>query len=745
MKKLLSILLLTVLLVSGIAQAQDQNIVEIAAGNEDFSTLVTAVQAAGLVDVLADPNAEWTVFAPTNAAFEAVPAEVMDMVLADTELLTRILTYHVVEGTVTSDMLSDMMAPTMEMTAVGADLLGGQLDVQVADDGSVTVNGANVVTADILASNGVIHVIDAVLLPPDVAEMVGDMMGDMDMDEDMDMSDDDMMMDDDMGMDTTIFATLNPGDLAGDAIVGLSFGLGETRTTFDAFEGIASIQSVKFTQDGTAYATVDVDENGGGILVIDGLGNADSMAVGAGSRLIAGSSNVGLNSPKGLEVIEDLNLVLVANFGSNNIKGFPLDASGDSSATAFISNFGGATGSIWDVHYDGETDTLFATGTTGILFTYTNFSTDLGVSGPAAQIIPSDADGNQISVNLHGVEYVASSDTLLLSDVGAAGDATDGQIFVISGASMADGNTPVDTALSGGNLGNPVDIFWDAGSLFVAEKANDVIERYDGLVDMMGMMDAAPAVSMAFTKPESVAYVPMMGMMMDDEMMDDDMMMMPEGNIVEIAVGNPDFSTLVTAVQAAGLVDVLADPNAEWTVFAPTNAAFEALPEGVLDMVLADNELLTRILTYHVVEGTVTSDMLSDMMAPTMEMTAVGADLLGGQLDVQVADDGSVTVNGVNVVAADIMATNGVIHVVDQVLLPPDVAEMVGDMMGDMDEDMGDMEEMGTIVDIAVGNPDFSTLVTAVQAAGLVDVLADPNAEWTVFAPTNAAFEALPE
>ncbi len=149
------------------------------------------------------------------------------------------------------------------------------------------------------------------------------------------------------------------------------------------------------------------------------------------------------------------------------------------------------------------------------------------------------------------------------------------------------------------------------------------------------------------------------------------------GTIVDIAAGDPDFSTLVTAVKAAGLVDVLADPKAEWTVFAPTNEAFAALPAGVLDTVLADKELLTRILTYHVVKGKITSDQVSTMMAPTMEMKAVGADLLGSELDVKVAD-GKVTVNGANVIKADIMASNGVIHVVDAVLLPPDVAATIG-------------------------------------------------------------------
>ncbi len=149
------------------------------------------------------------------------------------------------------------------------------------------------------------------------------------------------------------------------------------------------------------------------------------------------------------------------------------------------------------------------------------------------------------------------------------------------------------------------------------------------------------------------------------------------GTIVDVAAANPDFSTLVTAVTEAGLVDVLADPAAQWTVFAPTNEAFAALPEGVLEMVLADQELLTRILTYHVVEGVVTSDMVTTMMAPTMEMGSVGGELLGGELDVQVVD-GAVTVNGANVIAVDVMASNGVIHAIDAVLLPADVAAMIG-------------------------------------------------------------------
>lgn len=128
----------------------------------------------------------------------------------------------------------------------------------------------------------------------------------------------------------------------------------------------------------------------------------------------------------------------------------------------------------------------------------------------------------------------------------------------------------------------------------------------------------------------------------------------------------PQFTTLLAAVQAAGLAEALADEGATLTVFAPTDAAFAALPEGALEMVLADTELLTRILTYHVVAGAVTSDMLSDMSVATLET---------GELAITVAEDGTVMVNDATVITADIGASNGIIHVIDKVLLPADVAE----------------------------------------------------------------------
>jgi uncharacterized surface protein with fasciclin (FAS1) repeats len=138
---------------------EGQTIAEIAAGNEDFSTLVAAATAADLVDTLNGPG-PFTVFAPTNEAFEAVGQETIDLLLlpSNVEQLTTILTYHVV-----ADEIPSSAVPEGE-TAV-ASVEGSELTV-VNEDGSITVDGATVIIPDVEASNGVIHAIDAVLLPP---------------------------------------------------------------------------------------------------------------------------------------------------------------------------------------------------------------------------------------------------------------------------------------------------------------------------------------------------------------------------------------------------------------------------------------------------------------------------------------------------------------------------------------------------------------------------------------------------
>jgi uncharacterized surface protein with fasciclin (FAS1) repeats len=136
----------------------------------------------------------------------------------------------------------------------------------------------------------------------------------------------------------------------------------------------------------------------------------------------------------------------------------------------------------------------------------------------------------------------------------------------------------------------------------------------------------------------------------------------PAGNIAEVAAAAGNFTTLLAAVEAAGLVDDLTGEG-PFTVFAPTDEAFAALPAGTIDTLLADPEgALRDILLYHVVSGKVMSGDLSDGMT---------ADTLQGAPVTFVVADGAVKVNDANVVAADVEASNGVIHVIDAVILPP--------------------------------------------------------------------------
>lgn len=186
-----------------------------------------------------------------------------------------------------------------------------------------------------------------------------------------------------------------------------------------------------------------------------------------------------------------------------------------------------------------------------------------------------------------------------------------------------------------------------------------------------------------------------------------------DATIVETAIAAGDFKTLVAAVQAADLVETL-NGKGPFTVFAPTDAAFAKLPPETLAMLLKpeNKAKLAAILTYHVVPGSVKA-------ADVVKLKTAGS-VQGQRVDIKV-DGANVTVDGAKVVKTDIGCSNGVIHVIDTVILPVD----------------------GTIVDVAAKNGSFNTLVAAVKAAGLVETLSGKG-PFTVLAPTDAAFAKLP-
>jgi len=189
-------------------------------------------------------------------------------------------------------------------------------------------------------------------------------------------------------------------------------------------------------------------------------------------------------------------------------------------------------------------------------------------------------------------------------------------------------------------------------------------------------------------------------------------------NIVETAAVNGKFTTLLTAAKAAGLAETLST-GGPFTVFAPTDEAFKKLPEGTVESLLANPEKLKEILLYHVVDGNVkAADVVNLRSAATLQ---------GGSVTVASAD-GKVKINDATVTKTDIECSNGVIHVIDTVLLPPAAAPAAGEK---------------SIVAIASENASFGTLTKALKAAGLTETL-EGEGPFTVFAPTDEAFKKLP-
>jgi transforming growth factor-beta-induced protein len=192
--------------------------------------------------------------------------------------------------------------------------------------------------------------------------------------------------------------------------------------------------------------------------------------------------------------------------------------------------------------------------------------------------------------------------------------------------------------------------------------------------------------------------------------------------IVEIAVEDGRFTSLVAAVQAADLAETLSSEG-PFTVFAPTDDAFNALGDTVTELLKPENKAqLTDILLYHVVAGKV---MAADVVG--LDGQSAETALAGKSIDIKVDMDNVYLNENVKVIITDIEASNGVIHVIDAVLLPPS------------DEAMN--EEMD-IVDTAIADGRFTSLVAAVQAAELVETLKSEG-PFTVFAPTDDAFNAL--
>ncbi|MBP9099521.1 MAG: fasciclin domain-containing protein [Ferruginibacter sp.] len=261
-----------------------------------------------------------------------------------------------------------------------------------------------------------------------------------------------------------------------------------------------------------------------------------------------------------------------------------------------------------------------------------------------------------------------------------------------------------------------------AGIMVSCKKSNDMISESTGMADNeQAAVNTARALEQSAV-PDAKLEAESLGF---SELTNET----NPGNIVDIAVSNPNFTSLVAAVLKTGLAGALSNPSANLTVFAPTNGAFAQLPapfnnaaniNGISDATQVD--FLRNVLLYHVLGAEVFSNQVSNGSSSAATLKAATSSSINDNTIYLSKTFGLIKVNGQSsVIYANLNASNGVIHVINKVLLFP----------------------TNTIAGIAIADPNFSSLVAALVKTNLAGVFTG-SGDFTVFAPTNAAFAQLP-
>lgn len=587
-------------------------VVEIVVNSEVHETLETAVIAAELDDDLSG-DGPFTVFAPTDAAFAALPEGILDTLLADpTGDLANILLYHVVGAEVLSTNLSNGQIATT--------LQGGNVIVNITEEG-VFINDAQVTMTDIQADNGVVHVIDAVILPP--SGTVVDVVVNSEVHE---------------TLEAAVIAAELADDLSGDGPFTVF------APTDDAFAALPEGTLDALLADPTGDLADILSYHVVGANVSSGsLTNGQIATTLLGQDVIVSINENGV-------FINDAQVTVTDIIATNGIV-HVIDA-------VILP----PSGTVVDVVVNSEVhETLEAAVIAAEL------ADDLSGDGPFTVFAPTDAAFAALPEG--------TVDTLLADPTG---DLANILLYHVVGASVSSGsltNGQVAMTLSGSD----VIVTINENGVFI----NDAQVTVTDILATNGIVHVIDAV-----------------------------LLPPTETVVDVVVNSEVHETLETAVIAAELADDLSG-DGPFTVFAPTDAAFAALPEGTLDALLAEpTGELADILLYHVVGASVASGSLTNGQVAT---TLLGQDVI------VTIDENGVFINDAQVTVTDILASNGIVHVIDAVLLPPS----------------------GTVVDVVVGSEVHETLEAAVIAAELADDLSG-DGPFTVFAPTDAAFAALP-
>ena len=551
--------------------AESNTIVDIAVADGRFKTLVAAVEATGLVDTLKS-DGPFTVFAPTDDAFAALGDEAIAGLLADPETLSQILLYHVVPGRV---MAADVGALESATTAQGEDI------AITVDGDKVMVNGANVIITDIEADNGVIHVIDAVILPPSMSAEAAPTIVDIAVAD---------------GNFTNLVAALEATGL-----VETLQGEGPFTVfapTDEAFAALGEETIAALLADPDTLSQILLYHVVAGAVTAADVVNLDSATTVQGEDVTISVDNGSIMINDAMVILPDIE---AANGIIHVIDTVILPPSIAAASLPDIVDTAAEAGQF--------TTLLVAAEAAGLVDT-------LKGEGPFTVFAPTDdafaALGDEtIAALLADPETLAN---ILLYHV------VPGEVLAADVAELASAETAA---------GFPVVI-----------KATD-----DGV-----MVNNANVVASDIMASNGVIHVI------------DAVILPPTTDIVDTAIADGRFTTLVAAVEAAGLVDALKGEG-PLTVFAPTDDAFAVLGTDTVNSLLADPETLASILLYHVVDGAVFS---GDVVKLESATTLNGADIT-----IRVDEDGNVFINDAQVIIADIITTNGVIHVIDAVILPP--------------------------------------------------------------------------
>ena len=565
--------------------APSENIVEIAQGNDSFSTLVDAVVAAGLVDALSG-DGPLTVFAPTNDAFAKLDTALVEALFANPAKLGEILTYHVVPAKV--------LEADIEVGTDVSTLNGATFQVTINGEGGPQIGSSQIIDTDIEATNGVIHVIDEVLIPDGFMLVDG--------------------------------PTQN--------IVEIAQGNDSFSTLVDAVVAAGLVDALSGDGPLTVFAPTN-----------DAFAKLDTALVEA---LFANPSKLGeiLTYHVVPAKVMETDIVIGADVSTLNGATFQVTLNGEG---------GPQIGSSQIIDTDIEA-------TNGVIHVIDEVLIPDGfmlVDGPTQNIVEIAQGNDSFSTLVDAVVAAGLVDAL----------SGDGPLTVF--APTNDAFAKLDTALVEALFANPSKLgeilTYHVVPAKVLEADIEVgadVSTLNGATFQVTLNgEGGPQIGSSQIIDTDIEATNGVIHVIDEVLIPDGFMLVdgPTQNIVEIAQGNDSFSTLVDAVVAAGLVDALSG-DGPLTVFAPTNDAFAKLDTALVEALFANPSKLGEILTYHVVPAKV--------LEADIEVGADVSTLNGATFQVTLNGEGGPQIGSSQIIDTDIEATNGVIHVIDEVLIP---------------------------------------------------------------------------